>query len=539
MWHVSNEYGDELSRCWCPESARHFRRWLRDRYGSLTELNRAWGTACWGQHYVEWDHIEVPRATTGPGNPAQLLDFERFSSDAFLALFDAEIAVLREITPDVPITTNFMGTFRQLDYWRFAGREDIVSNDAYPDPADPDSSRTAALGCSLMRSLKDGRPWLLMEQAPSAVSWRPVNVPKPPGLMRLHSMQALAHGADGVLFFQWRASRVGAERFHSAMVGHRGAVGRTWTECKDLGRELASLAELNGSRVRARVALMIDWDCWWALDPAGSLPSTRLDWLQQLREYHAALFDLGVCADLVPPDGDTSRYDAIIVPNWFLVKDPDAQRMSAYVRNGGHVLVGPFGGVVDECAQVHLGGGPGPLRELLGIAVDEYWPLADDASVAVDLPGAEPTAARAWTEVLECTSAEPIGWYRGGSADGHPALTRKRTGRGSARYLGAVLEPGGLRHVMAGLLADAGIPAHYDGERTLEVVTRTGPRADYTFVLNHREQPARYELTSPARELLTAAEVDTALRLPPFGVAILKRARPDHAGANQNQLGDR
>ena len=519
LWHVSNEYGDELSRCWCAESARHFRRWLRHRYRTLDALNDAWGTACWGQHYGDWEHLAPPRDTTGPGNPAQLLDFERFSSDALLELFAAEVAVLRDRTPDVPVTTNFMGAFRQLDYWRFAELEDLVSNDAYPDPADPDSSRTAALGCSLMRSLKGGRPWLLMEQAPSAVSWRPVNVPKPPGLVRLQSLQAVAHGADGVLFFQWRAARVGAERFHSAVVGHRGAVGRTWTECRDLGAELGRLDEITGSRVQARVALVLDWASWWALDRASSVPSDRLDWIAQLRAWHAALFDLGVVTDLVRPDGELARYDAVLAPNLMLVTERAGARLAEYVRGGGRLLVGPFSGVVDESARVHLGGAPGPLRDVLGVAVDEPWPLPDGATAQVDIGGTT-VGVRHWTEAIECITAATVGSYRGGYLDGQPAFTRNVAGNGAAYYLSALLDRDGLRAAIAEVLYEAGVPAV--DPTGVEVVTRRSGAVAYTFVLNHRAAPAVHELATPGHDLLADRAVGGTLVLPPYGVAVVR-----------------
>ncbi len=264
LWHVSNEYADHTAECFCPESARDFRRWLKERHRSLDGLNAAWGTSCWGQHYTDWTQIEPPRKAPGPVNPAQLLDWRRFSSDALLACFEAERAVLKEVTPDVPVTTNFMSVLRDLDYWAWAAAEDVVTDDAYPDPADPRAAVKAALSYDLMRSLKR-QPWLLLESAPSAVSWRPVNVPKDPGVMRLHSLQALAHGSDGVMFFQWRQARYGPEKFHSAMLPHGGTATRQWRETLALGADVRRLAEVAGSTTRAEVALLLDWDSWWAV----------------------------------------------------------------------------------------------------------------------------------------------------------------------------------------------------------------------------------------------------------------------------------
>ena len=393
LWHVSNEYGDHVSRCWCPESARHFRRWLRDRYETIDGLNEAWGTSCWGQHYLDFDQIEPPRTATGPINPAELVDFERFSSDALLELFQSEIDVLREVTPDIAVTTNFMSLFRELDYWDFADAEDLVTDDAYPDPADPDAHIGAALNYGLMRSLKDGRPWLLLEQAPSAVSWREVNVPKAPGQMRVGSMQAIAHGSDGVLFFQWRQAKFGPEKFHSAMLGHRGERSRTFQEAKALGAELKSLAPIRGTRVRASVALVADWDSWWGVTEPESLPSVRLDWLQEARAWHAAAYALGQPVDVARAAGPYGEHRVLLVPNLYATTPEQADALTAFVDAGGQLVVGPFSGVVDHREQVHDGGAPGPLRDLLGVEVDEWWPLADGQTGTVAFGGRTPRRA--------------------------------------------------------------------------------------------------------------------------------------------------
>ncbi len=396
LWHVSNEYGDHVARCWCPESSAHFRRWLEARYGDLDGLNEAWGVNVWGQRYTAWEHIEVPRQATGPVNPTQLLDFERFSSDALLELFQLEIDVLREVTPDIAVTTNFMSLLRDLDYWDFAAVEDLVTDDAYPDPADPEAHVPAALNYGLMRSLKGGQPWLLLEQAASAVSWREVNVPKAPGQMRIDSLQAIAHGSDGAMFFQWRQAKYGQEKFHSAMLGHRGEASRSFQETKAFGAELQRLAPVRGTRVRARVALVVDWDSWWGSSATESLPSQRLDWLAQARAWNAALYELGHPVDTVRATGPFDGYDVVVVPNLYVADAAQAAALADYVATGGQLVVGPFSGVVDATEKVHDGGAPGPLRELLGVEVDEHWPVPDGRAERVELAGrvAPPEATR-------------------------------------------------------------------------------------------------------------------------------------------------
>src|SRR3954453_3363753 len=280
LWHVGNEYGCHVSRCYCDESAAAFRRWLEDKYGSVDALNEAWGTAFWSQRYDSFDEILPPRSAPSFPNPTQVLDFDRFSSDELLACYRAEVEALRRITPDVPITTNFMGFFKPVDYWKWAQEVDVISDDSYPDPADPDAAAYAAMSRDLMRSLRGGQPWILMEQAPSAVNWRQRNAPKAPGQMRAWSYQAVARGADGILFFQWRQSAAGAEKFHSGMVPHSGTDTRVWREIEELGQELASLSDsLAGTRVTGeRAALVLDWDSWWAIEQPAS--PTSLPYLE-------------------------------------------------------------------------------------------------------------------------------------------------------------------------------------------------------------------------------------------------------------------
>ncbi|NMD46580.1 MAG: beta-galactosidase, partial [Propionibacterium sp.] len=439
LWHVSNEYGDHVSRCWCDACAAGFRRWLLRRHGSLAGINEAWGTKVWGQVYTDVDQIDPPRVTPGPDNPARLLDFERFSSDNVLDLFRLELDILAELTPGVPRTTNFMGIFRDLDYWRFAAAEDVVSNDAYPDPADGAGHTDIALSYGLMRSLKD-RPWLLIESAPSAVSWREVNVPKTPGQLRADALQAVAHGSDGTMFFQWRAARTGPERFHSALLGHRGEASRSFAEAAELGADLAALAPVVGSRVRSSVAIVVDWDTIWALRPDASLPAAR-SWHDEARRYHAALHSLGLAVDSVDAPGtDLSRYAVIVAPTLYVTTDAQAAALASYVRGGGTLVVGPFSGVVDDRERVHPGGPPGPLRDLLGVEVDEHWPLVDAEAQIVQFASGARTTPHDWAEWIEVADdVDILAHYDGRPLHDRPAITRRSFGDGVAYYISAGL----------------------------------------------------------------------------------------------------
>ncbi|MFF2389709.1 beta-galactosidase [Agromyces sp. NPDC058104] len=532
LWHVSNEYGDHVSRCWCPESSAYFRRWLEARYGDLEGLNEAWGVNVWGQRYTDWAHIEAPRRSTGPVNPTQLLDFERFSSDALLELFQLEVDVLREVTPEIGVTTNFMSILRDLDYWDFAAAEDLVTDDAYPDPADPLAHVPAALNYGYMRSLKGGQPWLLLEQAPSGVSWRDVNVPKAPGQYRVGSLQAIAHGSDGAMVFQWRQAKYGQEKFHSAMVGHRGEASRTFQEAKAFGAELRQLEPMRGSRVRSRIALVVDHDSWWGSSATESLPSQRLNWLAQARAWHAALHALGHAVDTVRASGPFDGYDVVVVPNLYVTDASEAEVFSDYVARGGRLVVGPFSGVVDDTEKVHDGGAPGPLRAVLGVEVDEQWPVSDGLAERVAFAGGGEHAAPTWGEWLELhDGTEVLARYASGELDGRPAVTRRAGGAeasGAAWYVSCVLERDGLVALFRDVLAAAGLPARERIDLDLEAVTRSDETTDYTFVLNHGRRELTVDVPAGARDLLAGDDgglTGTTLVLPRFGAAVLATPR--------------
>ncbi|MBD0690417.1 beta-galactosidase [Streptomyces sp. CBMA123] len=521
LWHIHNEYGDHVQECFCAESAADFRRWLRRRHGTVEELNRSWGTAFWSQRYNSFDQVEPPRTAPGPVNPTQQLDWRRFCSDALLALHRAEKAVLDELSPGVPVTTNFMSMLKALDYWEWSRHEDFVSDDAYPDPADPHAHVNAAMNYDLMRSLKAGRPWLLMEQAPSAVSWRAVNVPKRPGLYRLWSLQALARGADGLLHFQWRASVAGAEKFHSAMLPHRGTAARGWQRTVALGAELRRLGELAGSRIHGRVAILLDWDSWWALE-LDDHPSARMRWPDLLRPWYAALHRRGVTVDFLPPGAAYDGYRALLTPNLYLLDTATADRLTGYVQDGGHLVCGPFSGITDRHDHIHPGGHPGPLRELLGVVVDEHWPIPDGDTTEVRLDGVD-LRAEHWSEWIEPEGAETLARYTTGELTGRPAVTRHRHGAGSTWYLGCHLGPD-VGRVLDLALAEAGAGAELPGlPEGVEATRRhAADGTAYLFLLNHGPADRRIPLERPGTDLLTGTTTGHTLTLAPLGAAVIR-----------------
>lgn len=485
-WHVNNELACHVPADYSDASAAAFRTWLTARYGSVPALNEAWGTAFWSQAYGAWDEVMPPRAAPTFRNPTQLLDWDRFSSDAWLGVYRAEAAILREVTPGVPITTNFMGFYKPSDYWAWAREVDFVSDDHYVDPADPAAPATAAMTRDLMRSLGGGAPWILMEQATSAVNWRTRNAAIPPGWHRTLSLQAVARGADGVMQFQWRQSRAGAEKFHSAMVPHGGEDTRVFRETVELGADLADLADVVGTRLDADVAIVLDWDSWWALEQEATPASLR--YLPIIARWYRSLWDRGVLVDFVRPDGDLDAYRVVIAPALHVLPDAAQRTLSAFVDGGGTLVVGYQSGILDQDLHVHLGGYLGALRDVLGLWIEEFVPPAEPWATgglvpALQIAGLGAGTAREWGEVVRPTGAEIEATFVGGALDGLPAITRNAHGDGTAWYVATA--PDDLRAVLDAVLADTGVaPVVADLPAGVEAVARGA----HLFLLNHGDR---------------------------------------------------
>jgi len=521
LWHVSNEYGAHVPYCYCDTSAAAFRTWLEARYGNIAACNEAWATAFWSQTYGDWAQVLPPRATPAQINPAQALDFYRFSGDEHLACFRAERAVLRRHTPDVPVTTNFMvGHLKEIDYRPWGAEVDVVANDHYSRSAtEADIAIDGALAGDITRGVSGGAPWLMMEQAPSAVNWLPRNYARRPGRLRLAALGHVARGADSALFFQWRASRAGAEKFHSALLPHAGTQSKLFTEAVGLGADLRRLGPVAGSRVQAQVAVLWDWPAWWALELDGR-PSVDVGYLDQVQAWHRALWRRGITVDAVHPEADLGAYRLVLAPSLYLVGDAGATNIAHHVGRGGHLAVGFFSGIVDEHDAVRPGGYPGAFRDLLGVRVEEFFPLPAGHAVALS----NGWRAGVWTEMLHPDGADTLATYLDGPLPGSPAVTRKASGDSLAWYLTTQLHPDSLADFLATVTARAGVTPAAHVPPGVEAVRRrhepSGP--SYLFLLNHTSTPA--EVPAAGTDLLTGCAVVDNVTVPAGGVAVVGEA---------------
>jgi beta-galactosidase len=518
LWHLHNEYACHIPACYCDVSAAAFRDWLRRRYGSTDALNEAWGTAFWSQRYRDFAEVLPPRVTPTHPNPAQQLDYHRFMNDSYLEEFTEERDLVRAVTPGLPVTTNFMGFFKPLDYFEWAAAEDVCSTDNYPDPADPAGPMLTAMHYDLIRSVKKGTPWLVMEQTTLRVNWRPVNSAKPPGEMRKGCFQALARDAAGLLFFQWRAARAGAEKFHSAMLPHAGTASPIWSEVTGLGTELQTLSELNASRVAGAAAIALSWPNWWALE-LGSKPSAEVRMLSQLRWMYRPVWEGGATADFVRPDeADLSGYPLLLVPSLYLLTDAEASYICSFVRSGGTAVISFWSGIVNESEQVYLGSYGGPLAELFGGAVLDVAPLQPAETVELAWADGRRGSATHWQDIIEPAGGEVLARYASGPWDGRPAALDHRYGQGRVIYLGTRLDRADMRELIGPLLGQQpAVPAGVE-----RVVREAGP-VSYEFLLNHSGTAVSVPTVPGGTDLLTGTSVDAQLDLPPAGVAIIRR----------------
>ncbi len=534
MWHISNEYGGE---CHCPLCQEAFRTWLKKKYNhDLDALNHAWWASFWSHTYTDWPQVESPAPHGEDSIHGLKLDWKRFVTDQTVDFMKQEIVPLREITPDVPVTTNFMGTYPGLNYWKFVDDVDVISWDSYPTWHNPDKptwelAAEISFKHDINRSLKAGKPFMLMESTPSMTNWMPVAKRKRPGMHMLSSLQAVAHGADTVQYFQWRKSRGSAEKFHGAVVDHCGHENtRVFRDVAGLGEVLAQLDPIVGTTVRPDVAIIYDWENRWALDDAkGPRRESKGYEATCLRHYHAFWKD-GIPVDVIDMEQDFSSYKLLVAPMLYMVRPGVAERIEAFVKAGGTFVTTYWSGIVDENDLCFLGGFPGPLRNVLGIWAEEIDALYRHDRNAImlaagnDLKVHGEYEVRDFCDLIHAETATVLATYKQDFYSRRPALTVNNFGDGQAYYIASRNEQRflndfyeelcGRLHLKRSLPTDlpegVTVQMRSDGERT------------FLFVMNFSEQTKTVQSGENAyQDLLSGETLQGPIALPPYGVKIL------------------
>ena len=491
-WHVSNEYG---GACYCENCEKAFRVWLKRKYKTLDKLNHEWNTHFWGKTYYSWDDIVVPNLLSEhfeekrSQNQGLTLDYMRFNSDSMLENFKAERDAIKARIPGALVTTNMMGFYKQLDYKKWAGEMDFVSWDNYPNNEDPGAM--VAMRHELTRGLKQGMPFALMEQTPSVSNWLTDNSLKRPGVLRMQSYQAVAHGADTVMFFQMRRSPASCEKFHGAVIDHSGTDNtRVFRECAAIGKELQIIGDkLLGTRTHAKAAVMFDWDNWWALECSAG-PNNRLGYVKEVFRYYQALFEKNIPADIIGPDDDYSKYSLIVAPVLYVIKPGTDDKFRKFTEEGGTALFTFLSGLVNENDYITLGGYPGKLRELCGVWVEEFDSLGPDAVNHFTYQGVRYPAGMI-CDLMHPEGAAALACYEEDFYAGMPVVCRNSFGKGRVYYIGTSSNQEFYDALLGDISKECGLVSALEGQEEasvkeigLEAARRENEDYAYTFLLN-------------------------------------------------------
>lgn len=526
-WHINNEYGGE---CYCDNCEKAFRVWLKDKYHTIEALNKAWNMEFWGHTVYEWDEIVLPNALSeGIGYDKTAfagisIDYRRFNSDSLLKNYMMERDAIRKIDPTTPITTNLMGTFKGLDYFKWAKEMDLVSWDNYPSYNTPWS--LVAMTHDLMRGLKQ-QPFMLMEQTPSQQNWQPYNSLKKPGQMRAQSYQTIAHGADTIQYFQLRRSIGACEKFHGAVIEHVGHEDtRVFRETAALGAELAQLSDIIGTQTQAQVAVIFDWDNYWALEYTSG-PTVDLKYVEQIHRYYRYFYEQNIAVDLVPVDADLSKYKLVAAPVLYMIKEGMQERLTDFVMQGGALLTTYMSGIVDQSDNVHLGGYPGPLRELAGIWVEEIDSLAPEQSNGVSLVNEDLSGtSNLVSDLIHLENAEALAHYTSNFYAGMPAVTKNTFGDGTVYYFGGQLEDQLQDQLFKTIVEESDITPVIEEATKLEIACRENAEAKFFVIINfHEEAQPLPEMFVGKTDLLTGKVLSSEMMLTQYTTYIVKEGR--------------
>jgi beta-galactosidase len=525
-WQIDNELN---GRCYCHNCQSGFQNWLRGRYGTLEKLNAAWGTAFWSHIYTEWSQIPVPVETGGVPNPGLDLDFRRFMSDTFTCFQQEQVDILRGACPKHFITHNFMSFgFDQIDYYDLAKPLDFVSWDNYPRTGWRLTKQAdhayLALGHDTTRGFK-GKPFWVMEEQSGSGGWKTVGMTPRPGEMRLWTYQAIAHGADAIVYFRWRTARFGTEQYWHGVLYHHGQPGRRYDEVKRIGEELKRAgAQFVGSENRNKVAMIHSYDTRWAFQ--GQPNHDDFHYPTLFASYYRALHKRNIGVDVLSPGADLSRYRLVIAPALYVLPADVANNLRAFVERGGLLITTARTGVKDESNAVVDAYLPGLLADVCGLEVDEYDVQPADSTIPLELtlPGHETASAgaRLWFDVLRPTTSQAVATYQGEYFSGSPAVTLNSFGQGKAVYVGTLGDDALHESIVDWALQSAGIQSVIDAPSGVEVAERWQGDQRLLFLLNHSEETREIPITQPYEDLLSDTVVNGKVIMQPFGVLVLR-----------------
>lgn len=526
VWHLSNEYG---GKCYCENCKKAFRNWLKEKYGTLKAVNKAWWTSFWAHTYTAWEQIDPPmdhgeRYTNGLD-----LDWRRFCTYQTTDFMKAEIRTVKAITPNVPVTTNMMGFYSGLDYRVLAKELDVISNDVYSTWRGTDDDVKTAMETAFIHDLcrtMRHQPFMLMESTPSNVNWHEFNKLKRPGMHELASLQTVAHGADTVQYFQWRKGRGGGEQFHGAVVDHEGSENtRVFKEVAALGARMKRLDAIVGTKTVARVAILHDWSNRWALEEARGFQLKQKKLSATQKTFYNSFWKRGINVDVISHEDDYTAYDLIVAPMLYTVSDAQGEKLADYVRQGGTLVCTYATAMVNETTLTHLGGWPGAgLRKVFGIWNEELDTLYPGETNTVMADNRE-FAAVDYCELIHAEGAEVLATYASDFYAGMPAATVNHYGKGKAYYL-AFRDTGDYTDaLMERLLCELSISSDFDGAlpHGVSAHSRTDGESVFVFLQNFNRAPVTVYTAKDWVTVENNTPVSGDIMLNPYETVILKR----------------
>lgn len=528
LWHISNEIQGE---CHCPLCQEAFRDWLKEKYKTLDALNHAWWTRFWGHAFTEWSQIQPPSANGFDVVHGLNVDWKRFCTAQALDFCKAEIAAVKAVNPEIPCTINMMEFWGGTNYFKFKDAIDVVSWDCYPkweSTDNVDNAIFAAYYHDMMRSMKK-KPFLLMENTPSTANWCPVSKQKHPGLHKLASMQAVAHGSNSVQYFQWRQSRGGAEKFHSAVVPHRGdSENRIFRDVTEVGAALKKIQSVYNSNVEAKVCLIYDIENSHAISDTKGPRNEGMGYTEVFKKHYKAFWEQGISCDIVDMDGSLEGYDLVVAPMLYMYRGGIANKLEAFVAGGGTLVTTYFSGVVDETDLCFLGDTPGQgISDVVGIYVEEIDALYDEEENSAVLSENRLGLRGSYKihrlcEVIHTKTAKALAAYGSDSYKGCPCLTENKYQDGRAFYIAGDAEYAFLKDFYTGLCKESGVARNLDTDLPYGVTVqkRIGAEGEFYFIQNFLEREAELALPFALKDLEQGSLLTGKITLKPYDVKI-------------------
>ncbi len=525
-WQTDNEFGD--TDCRCHHCLSEFHDWLRKKYQTIDELNKAWGTHFWGLKVQSWGEITIPDSRSGSwaiSNPSACLDWDRFTSWLNVRFQSDQVKIIREICPDHFITHNFMGLYSGLDYYELANDLDFVSWDNYPffsNWSKPGIKYDASFAADVMRGLKQQNFWI-MEQTAGPFGWDIFSRNPRPGEIRNICFQQIAHGADAQIWFRWRTCTAGREQYWHGLLGHDGKPLRRYQEAKQTASDIKKIEKyVAGTTVKSDVAFIYDYETIWALSYQPGYEGNSLH--AAIRRYYNAFFRAGINVDMINPGADFTKYKLVLAPDLFILNDPIAMKLDNYVKKGGVFLTDCRFGVKDENNICHERTLPGLLSDALGIQIEEYESLSDiEYKLKVDDKFSGSFTASQYADWITSNSAETLAAYDEWPVTKFAAVTRNNYGNGIGWYIGTVVKENIFYdQLIKSLLNDAGIQPVIQPPKGVEVTIREGNGKKILFIINHTEKKQTINIPKGKIELLSQSKTNDTIELDVLGVAVLE-----------------